>query len=189
MRIVGLLLAAGSGSRFGGDKLRAAGEDGEAIGARACRSLVEALPDAIAIVRTGDTALSALFASCGVSVVECDDAVLGMGHSLACGVCASADADGWVVALADMPWVRASSFAAIARALRDGASVATATHGGQRGHPVGFRREHADALMALRGDRGGRDIIATAGTGAVAVEVDDPGVLRDVDVPQDLDER
>jgi molybdenum cofactor cytidylyltransferase len=109
-----------------------------------------------------------------------------MGRSLACGVAAAREADGFVVALADMPWVRASTIDAVAQALRDGAPVAVAVVGERRGHPVGFAASYAAALLALDGDRGARDLVASAGTALCEVEVDDDGAVRDVDVPDDL---
>jgi hypothetical protein len=43
-----------------------------------------------------------------------------------------------------------------------------------------------DALLALAGDHGARDIVAAAGELCVLLDADDPGVLRDVDRPTDL---
>ena len=186
MHLVGILLAAGSGSRFGGDKLLASLPGDEPIGVAACRHLLAALPDSVAVVRAGDRTLAALLGEAGARVVVCADAERGMGRSLACGVAAARDADGFVVALADMPWVRASTIDAVAQALRDGAPMAAAAIGGRRGHPVGFAATYADALMALDGDRGARDVVAAAGSALCEVEVDDDGAVRDIDVPADL---
>ncbi len=195
-RIVGVLLAAGSGTRFGGDKLRAMlgqhpllraqEREGAAVGALACRALHAALAETVAVVRPGDDVLAALLRGEGARIVECAESAEGMGRSLACGVRAAADADGWVVALADMPWVRASTFDAVATALHDGAPIAAATFDGRRGNPVGFARTSLATLTALGGDRGARDLVTAAGDALVKVAVDDPGVLRDVDLPRDL---
>ena len=75
---------------------------------------------------------------------------------------------------------------ALFTALRDGAPMAAAAIGGRRGHPVGFAATYADALMALDGDRGARDVVAAAGSALCEVEVDDDGTVRDIDVPADL---
>jgi molybdenum cofactor cytidylyltransferase len=109
-----------------------------------------------------------------------------MGASLACGVEASAEAAGWVVALADMPWIEASTIRRVADAIAAGASLAAPCYRGERGHPVGFAASHRAALLALGGDEGARAILSRAGASLLRVDVDDPGVLRDVDTAGDL---
>ena len=181
MRIVGILLAAGAGTRFGGAKLlvplRQGTVDtaaGTPLGVAACRHVVAALPETIAVVRPGDTELTEALAREGARTVACARADDGMGASLACGVRASADAEGWVVALADMPWIRSTTIRSVAVALANGADIAAPFVDGQRGHPVGFSRAHRDALLAAH-----RQAIR-------AIEVDDRGVTRDVDREADL---
>jgi molybdenum cofactor cytidylyltransferase len=187
MRVVGVLLAAGRGARYpGGDKLLAPLADGTPIGVAACRALVAVLPETVAVLRPGDAALRARLRDAGADTLECAAAHAGLGRSLAAAVARTRDADAWVVALADMPWVRATSVAAVVAALRAGASIAAPTHGGRRGNPVGFAARWGDALCALDGDRGARDVVAAAGAALTAIEVDDDGVIRDVDVPGDL---
>ena len=187
--VVGILLAAGSGTRFGGDKLlarlRGVGHDG-AVGVAACRNLAAAIPEVIAVVRPGDTALAAALAGAGARVVECGNAAAGMGASLACGVQASSAALGWIVALADMPWIRPDTIARVADALRSGAPLAAPFHAGERGHPVGFGRACLAELSALGADEGAKSVVTAHRNAMVRIEVDDPGVLRDVDTPRDL---
>ena len=186
--IAGILLAAGRASRFGGAKLAAplAGEGGS-VGVVACRNLVAALPYTVAVVRPGDAALAAALQRAGAQVIACPDADRGMGTSLAFAVAAAHTADGWVVALADMPWVGPSTMRAVAAAVAAGAEVAAPFHRGARGHPVGFGRVCLPALLALAGDEGARQIVAAWGTRVHRVDVDDPGCLRDVDRPADLE--
>jgi molybdenum cofactor cytidylyltransferase len=182
----GVLLAAGASRRFGADKLLASLPDGSPMGAASCRAMRSALRHVVAVVRPGDERLASVLASCGATVVPCARADEGMGASLACGVAASADANGWVVALADMPWVRPATIRAVADAIAAGASLAAPVHRGERGHPVGFAAAHRGALMALAGDAGARAILARDDIALVRIDVDDPGVLRDVDLPRDL---
>ena len=193
MRVVGILLAAGRGSRFGGDKLIAplrtvalGAPAGTPLGVAAALNLVAALPESVAVVRRGDAALSRLLLATGVRVVECASADDGMGASLACGVRATADADAWVVALADMPWIASGTIGKVADALRAGASIAATSLRAQRGHPVGFSRLHHAALAALTGDLGARGVIRRNAAELTLVDVDDPGILGDVDRPADL---
>jgi len=103
-------------------------------------------------------------------------------------VSALREANGWVVALADMPFVRQATVAAIVGALRDGAAIAVPRYRGQRGHPVGFSREFREALLALNADIGGRDIIAVNVGRVTWIDVDDPGIVRDIDSPTDVEE-
>jgi molybdenum cofactor cytidylyltransferase len=185
-RIVGVLLAAGRGERFGGHKLLAPLPDGTAVAVAAARNLDDALPDCIAVLRPGDEILASLLAAEGLRIVVNPDADHGMGTSLARGIAAS-DADGWVIALADMPAIRPATVAAVAAALAAGAPLAAPVYRGQRGHPIGFARRFRDALTALTGDRGGRDILAQHAQELRLIEVDDPGVLLDIDHAADLE--
>jgi molybdenum cofactor cytidylyltransferase len=188
IRSVGILLAAGRGSRFGGDKLLARLPDpagdapaGTPLGVAAAINLVHALERVIAVVRPGDAELAAQFRAVGVETFECPDSSLGMGASLACAVSAARDAGGWIVALADMPWIKPATTRAVAAALAAGAEIVAPAYRGERGHPVGFAGMHRDALLACSGDAGARELIAQHRTRLTLVDVDDPGVLRDVD--------
>ncbi len=107
----------------------------------------------------------------------------GMGDSIAAGVAARANSPGWLILPADMPRVRPETLVAVARALQTHA-VAYAQYQGRRGHPVGFSAELYSELIALSGDEGARRLVARYP--ADAVEVDDPGVLIDIDTAEDL---
>jgi len=192
-RIVGILLAAGQGARFGGDKLLApvampsAGAAGVApIGVAAALNLIYAIPDSIAVVRPRDTELAAHFTDAGLRVVPCMNAGDGMSATLACGIAATVDADGWIVALGDMPWIAPATIRAIAEAVASGADIAAPSYRGQRGHPVGFSRRHRDALSSLTGDAGARSLIERNLARLTWIDVEDAGVVQDVDTPSDL---
>jgi len=189
-RIVGVLLAAGRSVRFGGDKLavplRAGEHAGVALGVVAFRNLRAGVDDVVVVVRPGDRALATAFAGEGARVVTAERADEGMGASLAAGVVAAGPADGYVIALADMPWIASATIRAVAAALRGGASIAVPRHEGRGGHPVGFAASHRRALAALSGDAGGRSIVEANASSVCALEVDDPAIHRDVDAPHDL---
>jgi len=187
MKIVGILLAAGRGERFGGDKLLAPlPESGVRVGIAALRNLRAAVFEVIAVVRTGDDKLAALFEAEGVRVIRAERADEGMGASLAAGVAAAADADGWLVALADMPWIAPATHAHVAAGLRDGAQIVAPYYNGRRGHPVGFAAALRGELLALDGDQGARRVLGAHRDAVTPIDVDDAGALRDVDRPQDL---
>lgn len=180
----GILLAAGSAKRFGSNKLLHP-LDGEPIALRSARAFVAALPGAIAVTRP-DSPLKPRLERLGLRVIECTRAEEGMGASLAAGVAACGDAAGWVVALADMPFIRSATHATIARAVAQGADLVAAGHRGERGHPVGIGRRFRDHLLALEGDAGARHLVRAHPQLLQVIECDDPGVLRDIDTPADL---
>ena len=203
--IVGILLAAGRGERFGGDKLltmirpdakpradaptdgRSPGVAREFIGVMACRNLLSALPRVVAVVRPDDAALAVALGAAGARIVRCAEAEEGMGASLACGLLATRGASGWVVALGDMPWIETSTIARVAAAIAEGATVAAPFYRGQRGHPVGFGTACLAALTALTGDDGAKSVVASHRDSLARIDVDDPGTLADVDRPADLE--
>lgn len=184
--IVGVLLAAGAGSRFGGDKLLYRLPDGLSMAVAAATHLKPACDRVVAVLRPGDDALAALLAAAGCETISCNDAQGGMGHSLAAGVRATADAAAWIVALGDMPFIKPATHQAVASCLRLGASIAASQYQGRRAHPVGFSRKWLDQLLTLTGDQGGKAILERHRDELMLSPVDDPGVIQDVDRPEDL---
>ena len=184
----GVLLAAGLGSRFDPDgmhnKLLARMRDGTPVAHEAAHRLLAVVPRVVAVVRPGSDALARLLNDAGCEVVFAPAAERGMGASLAAGIEASDDAEGWIVALADMPRIAVTTIEALARALDGGASLVAPFYEGQRGHPVGFGVAHRDALLKLDGDAGARSLLISQRV--TRLDVDDPGILRDVDTPEDL---
>lgn len=180
---VGILLAAGSSRRFGADKRWHRLADGTPMVLQSARRLAAACPNPVVVVRPDDAELVALLAREGMRCVVSPMAEAGMGHSLAAGVAATAaEGDGgWLVALADMPFIAPASYAAVLAALAEGALFARPTFRTQFGHPVGFAAANRDALMRLTGDEGGRSIIARDPQALQRCAVEDPGVLQDVD--------
>ncbi|MHB8549908.1 MAG: nucleotidyltransferase family protein, partial [Acidiferrobacterales bacterium] len=158
--IQGLLLAGGAALRFGANKLLHPLPGGCVMGVAAARHLMEGLPGSLAVVRPGDEDLAGRLQREGLQVVFCRNSLLGMGHSIGCGVNASAEAGGWVLALADMPFIRPATIAAVAGAIEGGAAIAVVEYDGQRGHPVGFGAQWRAQLLQLRGDAGARSLIA-----------------------------
>jgi molybdenum cofactor cytidylyltransferase len=182
-----IVLAAGLGSRYKGPRHKLA----ETLGAEsvlAC-TLRQVLASGLELVLVTTSALQAQ----AVQVLAERDIVwlpevsalapTGMGVSIAAGVAARSAAAGWLVLPADMPLVQPQTLRAVSDALGHHA-VAYAQYRGRRGHPVAFGAELYSDLMHLRGDEGARRLVARYP--ACAVEVDDPGVLQDVDTEADL---
>ena len=185
-RIAGILLAAGSAQRFGSDKLLHPLITGLPIAVTSARNLKAAVPDSIAVVRPGAEVLSALLAAEGLRVVVCAGADEGMGASLACAVDAAGEADGYVIALADMPFIRASSLQAVRDSLASGIHLVAPYFRARRGHPVGIGGRFRAGLLAAYGDEGAKKLLEAHAAELVKIPVGDPGVVRDVDRPTDL---
>jgi molybdenum cofactor cytidylyltransferase len=186
--ITGILLAAGSGSRFGGGKLIHALPDGTPIGVASLRNLRRAVGQTLAVVRDGDDALRKLLEAEGTAVRICPDAERGMARSLVCGVEASRDADGWVIALGDMPFVLPQTINAIVERVTQSGHIAIPAYRGQRGHPVAFGRRYRDEILKLDGDEGARSILGRHPGDVEIVECNDRGILRDIDTKADLEQ-
>jgi molybdenum cofactor cytidylyltransferase len=182
----GVLLAAGASTRFGSAKLLHPLEGGVPMAVLAARQLLRALPDSVAVVRPGDEELKARLSAEGIGIVVNPDADDGMGVSLACGVRATTQATGWVIALADMPFIQTETIVTVAHAIKRGCILAAPVYKGRRGHPVGFGRVFFAELVALSSDAGAREIIEQHKKHLVLIPVDDPGIDQDVDSLADL---
>lgn len=198
-RCVGILLAAGRGRRFDPQGRRSKllePVQGEAVAARACQVLARGCDAVIAVVRPGSpAALSALLEQCGAQTLVCPEADKGMGHSLAKAmrtVMAGPDLpDAVLVMPADLPWMKAESVVAVRKTWESADAGERSTRialpvlpDGRRGHPVAFGRAHFDFLSHLTGDEGARALLRHQPV--TTVTLDDPGILRDIDVPDDL---
>lgn len=179
-----VVLAAGRGERFQGDghKLE------QSLGAETviCTTIRHVIESGLApvVVTTPGMAerVRSLVAARDVVLVP-EGSPGGMGDSIAAGVRASGQAGGWLILPGDMPEVQASTLLAVAAALQQ-SPVAYAQYRGMRGHPVGFGVELYSELAALSGDLGARRIVSRFP--ALGVEVNDPGVLTDIDTAEDL---
>jgi len=185
-----IVLAAGRGSRFRGLDHKLAQPLGvsSVLGTTLGQVLASRLP--MVVVATGVMAEIAQRSVATRDIVVLPDVgtpgpePLGMGFSIACGVGARPNASGWLVLPGDMPMVGSATLQAVARELRH-QTVVYAQYRGQRGHPVGFSAELYSELAALTGDEGARRLVARYP--AHGVDVDDPGVLIDIDTVADLD--
>ncbi|MNX30165.1 Purine catabolism protein PucB [compost metagenome] len=200
---VGVLLAAGHGRRYaaaapGQDKLLVLLGDGTPVAVACARALRQATARTIAVLRTDQTALRALLESEGCEIVVVKADANGMGDSLATAarhLMQEAQSvqnvqtldhpteSACLIALADMPWLRADTCLQVAAATRRHRIVAP-TWQGRRGHPVAFARDLWPELAALSGDVGARSVLMRHPVHELAL--DDPGVLADVDAPGDL---
>lgn len=193
-----IVLAAGTASRFGSQKLLAAWQGGRLLHG-ALRTAFAAPAQSIVVVtgadadRVGEAALD--FASdlgeWRLRLVHAADFGDGMAASLRAGIAALPEtATGAFVFLGDMPRVPETVAAGLAAAIEEpGILAAAPVCEGRRGHPVLFSRGLFTALMEGTGDSGGREVLQSLGGALRLVPVTDPGVLFDVDRPSELDRR
>ncbi len=187
--IAGLVLAAGRGERFGGGKLLAKLASGKTILETTIVGMLAALSDVTVVVRRDDALLALVesrFGRASVKIVINDDADEGLASSIACGVAANPTAGGWLIALADMPFVQRETIDALVAQLQSPAAIVVPTFAKQRGHPVGFGRNYKDELLSLRGDSGARRIVRRHADLVREVPVADSGILKDIDTRTDL---
>lgn len=183
MRLWALVLAAGAGSRFGGDKLRARWGEGRLIDAALATARCAPVEGVVLLHRPGDR----LTDDPAVTTVEVPDWAEGMAASLRRGVAAlPPDCAGAYVLLGDMPRVPAGVPQPLADAVSAGAPAAAPVWKGELGHPVLFSRALFPDLLGLTGDRGGRAAILALGDRLARIEAPDDGVLFDVDTREGL---
>lgn len=186
MTTVALLLAAGFGRRFGADKRRARLADGRTLLAVSLANARAAFDEVRVVLRAQDDPAE-LGLPVEIPLVRCLDADAGMGHSLAAGVASLRDcpADSVAILLGDMPWLAESTLRLLA-SHGDAQRIVFPLLDGQRGHPVLFGRAFWPELLQLQGDEGARAVLQAHREAWHPLEVEDPGVLRDVDTPAAL---
>lgn len=187
-----VVLAAGSGSRFGGGKLLAAWNAGvllEGALAAAFAAPVRSVTVVIGAQAEAIAAVAHAFDPRTVVVYAADHAE-GMGASLRAGIASlPADAAGAFVFLGDMPRAPHAVLRPMAEAVVAGALAAAPVFRGQRGNPVLLSRALFPQLLALTGDAGARGVLQGLGDRLALVESPDDGVLFDVDHISDLTAR
>ena len=184
-----VVLAAGLGSRYIGAQHKLVQPLGGStvLGATVRHAVQTQLPVLVVTTQALAPLLARQLASRDIIVLNSGtaaDAARGMGDSIAAGVAERSGAPGWLILPGDMPLIRPESILAVATSLEQHA-VAYAQYQGRRGHPVGFAAELFSELIDLRGDVGARRIVARYP--AHGQDVDDPGVVLDVDTAADLD--
>lgn len=184
-----VVLAAGSGSRFGGGKLLAAWGAGVLLEGALAAAFAAPARSVTVVIGADAEAVAAAARSFDprVLVVHAPDYAEGMGASLRTGIASlPADADGAFVFLGDMPRVPSTILRRMAQAVIAGAEAAAPMFEGRRGNPVLLGRGLFPALLALTGDAGARGVLQGLGDSLALVESPDDGVLFDVDTRGDL---
>ena len=183
MRVAGVLLAAGEGSRFGRPKALVE-LDGLTLAERGVKTLLAGGADPVFVV-TG----AAPVELDGIHTVYNPQWRTGMGSSLRAALRAlPRDVDAVVVALADQPLVGAEAVARLIAAYQAGATVAVAAYEGQPRNPVLLAREHwPEVIATATGDQGARAFLRARPDLITLIECADTGRPDDIDTTADLD--
>ena len=182
MHIGALLLAAGFSNRFGGSKLLARLNNGSTIFAQTLDRLSAAVEEVVIITRPD--LVNALEAD-ESQIQPFDHADQGMGASLAFGMKFARHWDACVVCLSDMPFVRTATYSLLIESA-DKDRIVIPEYNGTRGNPVVFGCKYFDSLAELKGDSGGKSLLAHYPQDLMPVKVTDSAVLTDIDTQADL---
>lgn len=189
MRAVAVVTAAGSAERFGGKKLLTL-IDGEPLLDHTIRALLEG-GTAEVIVVVGRDALAELERDVNamldprVRAVENPDPSRGMFSSIQEGV-GQAQGDTILVLPGDMPFVSPDTVRAVIASYARNPAIVSPRYRGKRGHPVALPTALRDEIRAADSQATLHDIIRRHTDMRIDVDVDDPGVVRDVDRVEDL---
>jgi molybdenum cofactor cytidylyltransferase len=184
VELTGLLLAAGLGRRFGGNKLETPYQ-GKMLGLYAAETLFSVAHRTIAVCNGDSPALAAAFAALGLEIIENRVPEAGLGHSLALGAQAARDGTGagLIVCLGDMPFVTTGHLKALVSAFEaeDRQAIICTASGSAHMPPAIFPHAAFQQLGALTGDIGARALLQRA----IPVEAGQ-AMITDIDRPEDL---
>ena len=186
--ITGLLLAAGKSTRFGSNKLLHLLDNGKTIVQQAAETIIQACPDSIAVINNNTTPqLVEILSSSGLTIIKNHQAENGMGSSIACAVKALSKPDACLIALADMPFIKPATIKIMLQRVQYTKYIIAPQYKEQRGHPVLFSKHFFSELTRLNSELGAREVIKNNREYLILVDVDDTGIIRDVDSKDDLD--
>ncbi len=194
MLAVGIVPAAGKGERFGGDKLLA-GLKGEPLLNHTLRSLLDAGVSRVVVVlppKDGTRDPGALLKQ-GVPLLSDRRIALAVNPNPARGMLSSIQAgisgavgDMFVVLPGDMPYVKAETVTAVIDAAQETGLIVSPRHGGKRGHPIAIPGRLRAAIVKAPVSWTLQEVLLPEAQNRIEIDVDDAGVLRDVDTPDAL---
>lgn len=193
-QVTAIILAAGSGSRFNAPNkqyklsfpLRKNNRENTVL-MHTLESIDPAVAHRICIIdpRKKDQ-LGFIDNQDSLQIIENPQAELGMAESIKIGVSLVPPAHGVMICLADMPYIQTSTYQSLVEHFleHDGKIIVRPTFQGRDGHPVIFPYTYCPQLLTLNGDQGAKSIINEGDL--KRVEVDDKGVIQDIDHYSDI---
>ena len=182
-----LVLAAGYSRRFGGQKLTAKidSKKSTTIYEETIKQLTNAHPEISEIIAVIQNGIPRKLPSTKATTIEYLSDEIGMGESIAFGIQYISSWDGCLICLADMPFVKSETYKAIASRVT-ATNIVVPKFNGIVGNPIAFGKTHFQILKELKGDEGARKVLKNYQNLTVEIETNDPGVLYDIDTPNDL---
>lgn len=179
-----VVLAAGQSSRFGNQKMSHFIGNGKTI-LRTGIEQYQKVFSHITVVISNDANVKREMAKLKVNVVVLNDPTKGMSQSLIAGIQSQANADAWLIALGDMPYIKTQTLTELVDpSTRNNIVVPVCS--GRRGNPVIFGCDFQKGLLSLQGDVGAKKLLNSNQLSLLEVPVDDIGVLHDIDHPEDV---
>ena len=182
-----VILAAGESKRMGRQKLLLPFGDVTVIEAVARTALNSRVDRALAVLGADREAVRGKLEPYGVEFAVNEDYVKGMLSSVQAGFRAlPSEAEAAVIMLGDQPFLPAPVIDTVIEAYREsGKGIVLPAFRGRRGHPVVIGLKYRDTVLALDPDEGLRGLMRAHPDDIDEAEVDDPNILRDMDVPED----
>jgi len=185
MSSVAIVPAAGKGERFGGAKLMA-DVRGEPLLNHTIRSLLDGGVSRVVVVVPPVSAMMVpLLADVRVMTAVNPDPARGMFSSIQAGA-SGAVGDVLLVLPGDMPFVRPATVTALLEAAQESGVAVSPRYRGRRGHPIALPGRLRAAILAGKADATLSAVLAADGIARIDIDVEDPGILKDVDEPGDI---
>lgn len=183
---VTVVLVAGFSRRFGSNKLIHPLGDGRSILWHSLQPYINASCDLACVTRPDSAEVISLLKSLNIKTLSCDQAEQGMSASIAVAAkYAQSLSRPLMLGLGDMPYLRPGSVMQLSQAwdiLKP--KILYPSYNSKQGHPVIFQTSYFLELTGLEGDKGAKSLLKLES--AVSIELDDPGIIQDIDVHGDL---
>jgi molybdenum cofactor cytidylyltransferase len=179
-----IVLAAGTSTRFGRDKREVRNAEGETLLGMTLRNIPPVFTQRILVLHRADEEIGARY-EMDWQVIYAGRASEGMGQSIAEAISHVRNCTACLIALGDMPLVQADTYVLLRDAARPD-RILVPFFEQKRGNPVMIGSDFFAQLRNLEGDSGARQLMLRHPQLVERLDVQDPGILKDMDTPEEL---